>query len=80
MTCCRRPTAGPSSTATTGSATIADWARFFFAEICSEPHSTKTIEDATGWALDTSVEVMLAEHGAPFDLTADEVEAIRAGR
>ena len=54
----------------------ADYARFFFSEICSEPHSTKAIEDATGWALDTSVEVMLAENAAPFDITAEEVEAV----
>ena len=47
----------------------ADYARFFFSEICSEPHSSKAIEDATGWALDTSVEVMLAENAAPFDIT-----------
>jgi pimeloyl-ACP methyl ester carboxylesterase len=54
----------------------ADYARFFFTEITSEPHSTKAIEDATGWALDTSVEVMLAEQAAPFTITAEEVEAI----
>ncbi len=54
----------------------ADYARFFFTEICSEPHSTKAIEDATGWALDTTVDVMLAENGAPFEITADEVVAI----
>ena len=54
----------------------ADYARFFFSEICSEPHSSKAIEDATGWALDTSVEVMLAENAAPFDITAEEVEAV----
>ena len=54
----------------------ADFARFFFTEITSEPHSSKAIEDATGWALDTSVDVMLAEHGAPFDFTLEDVEAI----
>ena len=47
-----RPTAGRSSTATTGGATTPDFARFFFTEIRSEPHSTKAIEDAAGWALD----------------------------
>jgi pimeloyl-ACP methyl ester carboxylesterase len=54
-----------------------DFVRFFFSEITSEPHSSKAIEDAVGWALDTSVEVMLAEGDAPafpFDLEA--VEAI----
>jgi pimeloyl-ACP methyl ester carboxylesterase len=51
-----------------------DFARFFFSEMTTEPHSTKAIEDATGWATDGSVEVMLAEHEAdfPFDLEAIE--------
>ena len=35
--------------------------RFFFEEITSEPHSTKQIDDAVGWALDGSVEAMLAD-------------------
>ena len=39
------------------------FARFFFAAITSEPHSTKAIEDAVGWALDGSVDAMLAERG-----------------
>jgi pimeloyl-ACP methyl ester carboxylesterase len=51
-----------------------DFARFFFSEMTTEPHSTKAIEDATGWATDGSVDVMLAEHEAdlPFDLAAVE--------
>lgn len=53
-----------------------DWARFFFTEITSEPHSSKAIEDAVGWSLDTSVEVMLAEGSAEFPFDQDEVEAI----
>lgn len=54
----------------------ADWVQFFFSEITSEPHSSKAIEDAVGWALDGSVDSMLADHHAefPFDLAA--VEAI----
>jgi pimeloyl-ACP methyl ester carboxylesterase len=54
----------------------ADFAQFFFSEITSEPHSTKAIEDAVGWALDGSVEAMLGDADAefPFDLAA--VEAI----
>ena len=39
----------------------AGFARFFFAEITSEPHSTKQIEDAVDWALDGSVESMIAD-------------------
>jgi pimeloyl-ACP methyl ester carboxylesterase len=52
----------------------ADFARFFFSEMTTEPHSSKAIDDAAGWALDGSVEAMLAEHEAefPFDLAAIE--------
>ena len=49
----RRPRAGRSTTATTGGATTRTSPRFFFAEITTEPHSTKAIEDAAGWALET---------------------------
>lgn len=54
----------------------ADVARFFFEEITSEPHSSKAIEDAVEWALDGSVEAMIADADAdlPFDLAA--IEAI----
>jgi pimeloyl-ACP methyl ester carboxylesterase len=54
----------------------ADFAEFFFTEITSEPHSTKAIEDAVGWALDGSVEAMLAEGGATFPFDLEAVEAI----
>jgi pimeloyl-ACP methyl ester carboxylesterase len=52
----------------------ADWSQFFFGEIVSEPHSTKVIEDAVGWALEGSVDAMLADHdvGFPFDRAAVE--------
>jgi pimeloyl-ACP methyl ester carboxylesterase len=53
-----------------------DWVRFFFSEITSEPHSSKAIEDAVGWSLDTSVEVMLAEGEAEFPWDKDQIEAI----
>ena len=54
----------------------ADFAEFFFSEVTSEPHSTKAIEDAVGWALDGSVEAMLAESAADFPFSLQEVEAI----
>jgi pimeloyl-ACP methyl ester carboxylesterase len=54
----------------------ADFAEFFFTEITSEPHSTKAVEDAVGWALDGSVEAMLAEHAAEFLFNLEEIEAI----
>ena len=46
--------------------------RFFFGELTSEPHSTKVLEDIVGWALDGSVDAMLAEGGveSPWTLEA----------
>jgi len=54
----------------------AGFARFFFEEITSEPHSTKVIDDAVGWALDGSVDAMIADGDAAFDLDREAVEAI----
>ena len=54
----------------------ADYARFFFAEVTAEPHSTKVIEDAVAWALDGSVPAMLAESELDFTLSREEVDAI----
>jgi pimeloyl-ACP methyl ester carboxylesterase len=52
------------------------FAEFFFSEITSEPHSTKQIEDAVEWALDGSVDAMLADAGVAFELDVAAVEAI----
>jgi pimeloyl-ACP methyl ester carboxylesterase len=51
-----------------------DFARFFFDQMTTEPHSTKAREDAAGWAVDGSVGAMLAEAEVdfPFDLEAVE--------
>jgi len=54
----------------------ADFAQFFFTEITSEPHSSKAIEDAAGWAVDGSVDAMLADHDAEFPFDLAEIEAI----
>jgi pimeloyl-ACP methyl ester carboxylesterase/predicted glycosyltransferase len=35
---------------------------FFFAQMFNEPHSTKPIEDAVGWGLDTTPETLIATH------------------
>ena len=51
------------------------FARFFFDAICQEPHSSKVVEDAVGWAIDGSVEAMLADAAAPHGLTREGVEA-----
>jgi pimeloyl-ACP methyl ester carboxylesterase len=49
--------------------------RFFFETITSEPHSTKAIEDAVGWALDGSVDAMIADGEATFTMDLAEIEA-----
>ena len=54
----------------------AGFARWFFEAITTEPHSTKVIDDAVEWALDGSVDAMLADAEADFDLDKDEVEGI----
>jgi pimeloyl-ACP methyl ester carboxylesterase len=51
-----------------------DYAQFFFGEVTSEPHSTKAIDDAVGWALDGSVDAMIADAGAQFPLDVVQVE------
>jgi pimeloyl-ACP methyl ester carboxylesterase len=37
-----------------------DWLQFFFENAFSEPHSTKQIEDAVGWGLETDPETLIA--------------------
>ena len=54
----------------------ADFVRFFFEEITSEPHSTKAIDDAVAWALDGSVDAMIAENEAGFPFDVAHVEEI----
>jgi pimeloyl-ACP methyl ester carboxylesterase len=56
-----------------------DFARFFFAEMFPEPHSTKQIEDCVGWAMQTTPDAMiLAGYSPPFP--ADEGEAAAAAQ
>jgi hypothetical protein len=38
--------------------------RFFFGEAFSEAHSTKQIDDAVGWGLETDPETLIATHRA----------------
>ena len=41
---------------------LRDWrgyAEFFFSQCFTEPHSTKQLEDAVGWSLETDAETML---------------------
>ncbi len=37
-----------------------DWLQFFFENAFSEPHSTKQIEDAVGWGLETDPDTLIA--------------------
>jgi len=52
-----------------------DWVEFFMAKMFTEPHSTKPIEDAVGWGLETDAETMLATQDAP-GLTPEEAQAL----
>jgi pimeloyl-ACP methyl ester carboxylesterase/predicted glycosyltransferase len=54
-----------------------DWVEFFMSRMFTEPHSTKPIEDAVGWGLETSAEVMIATEDAP-GLTPEEAQALSA--
>jgi pimeloyl-ACP methyl ester carboxylesterase len=37
-----------------------DWVEFFMAKMFTEPHSTKQIEDAVAWGLETNAQTMIA--------------------
>ncbi len=36
------------------------WLEFFFNAVCHEPHSTKLVDDFTGWAHDTTPDVLIS--------------------
>ena len=55
-----------------------DFASFFFDQMTTEPHSTKAREDAAGWAIDGSVEAMLAEAEVEFPFDREAIEEICA--
>ncbi|HEX7060860.1 MAG TPA: alpha/beta fold hydrolase [Woeseiaceae bacterium] len=42
-----------------------DFLEFFFSQCFTEPHSTKQREDAFGWAMETTPEVLITESHAP---------------
>jgi len=57
---------------------LRDWrgyVEFFISKMFTEPHSTKPIEDAVGWGLETNAEVMIATMEAP-DLSPEEAQAL----
>jgi pimeloyl-ACP methyl ester carboxylesterase/predicted glycosyltransferase len=43
----------------------ADFLRFFFSQVFTEPHSTKAIEDCVRWGLETTPETLIATQRAP---------------
>ena len=53
----------------------ADFLQFFFGEMFPEPHSTKQIEDAVAYGLDSTPELLLAGEDLPAK-TKEDVEAI----
>jgi pimeloyl-ACP methyl ester carboxylesterase/predicted glycosyltransferase len=52
-----------------------DFVEFFISKIFTEPHSTKPIEDAVGWALETSAETLIATQDAA-GLTPEQSRAL----
>lgn len=50
-------------------ANYADFVRWFCEQLFSEPHSTKAIDDAVGWALETGPDVLEAVESAPAPAT-----------
>jgi pimeloyl-ACP methyl ester carboxylesterase/predicted glycosyltransferase len=53
-----------------------DFLEFFFAQVFSEPHSTKQREDCVGWALETDAETLVATQLAPRLRDETEVRAL----
>src|SRR3989454_6927045 len=52
-----------------------DFVEFFVSKMFTEPHSTKPIEDAVGWALETDGETLIATHEGPA-LEPEEARAL----
>jgi len=52
-----------------------DFVEFFMSKMFTEPHSTKPIEDAIGWALETNPETLIATQEGP-GLTPEEARAL----
>jgi len=50
------------------------FAQFFFEQLATEPHSTKPIEDAVEWAVEGSVEAMIADAGVDYGFELASIE------
>lgn len=57
-----------------------EFAEWFFAQIFSEPHSTKQREDAVGWALETDAETLIATKLTTYIAGDDERATLAAIR
>jgi pimeloyl-ACP methyl ester carboxylesterase len=53
---------------------------FFFARCFTEPHSTKQIEDAVGWGLETDAETLILTHDSPELVLARAEDLCRSVR
>jgi pimeloyl-ACP methyl ester carboxylesterase len=53
----------------------AGFARFFFGELLTEPHSTKQLEDTVAWACEGSIDAMIADSEAEQGYDLASVEA-----
>ncbi len=54
-----------------------EWVEFFFGEQLVEPHSTKQLEDAVAWALESTGEVLAAGEDG-FDIDLPDRETVEA--
>jgi pimeloyl-ACP methyl ester carboxylesterase len=64
---------------------LVGFAEFFFGEVFSEPHSTKQLDDAVEWTLQTDADTLIAIERAPYlgdvgDSPEGEPEAARLAR
>lgn len=57
-----------------------DFVAFFFGQVFSEPHSTKPIEDATSWALDTDGETLVTMQGSKYSASDRDALSSLVGR
>ncbi|MFN8519348.1 MAG: alpha/beta fold hydrolase [Chloroflexota bacterium] len=58
---------------------LRDFLWFFFGRCFSEPHSTKPIEDAVGWGLETDAETLIRSSSAPYFDDAPDIAALAQG-
>ena len=52
-----------------------DFVEFFFAECCSDPHSTKLWDDTTGWAMETEGELIALAGESKEQISYEDMKA-----